>query len=487
MTRKSFLLLILSFCFISSLLQARVPVEDIPAPPGFYWEEEAVEKGFFELHLLSDSDHTRTDIFYKIYPRWSTILRQKIDDNKHEVIAYPLGFHAYHPHPARPEEMEPKFIESLEVKFLNILLQLGYTIPKFKPSFVRNKDDKTSLLYTTIDDYLVEIEEKSLEENIKHDFDSFYEEIYQKSSDTKYLLFDGGYEMFLQAFKDYTWISLDWFPSFIPRLFYTILINILSTYDVLEIMIDDVGEEINNGSKIPINQDEEENKKHGPNGFSLMGLESLEKYGLEFVHLLQDLSDENKPFFPITWYVDNGQIPSDLKLALISLLTHNHASEDIFIKGVILKYGMDEGWKTFRALNNLYHLEQKYWRTRPSYIEPDLNPIFPMMNVPFLNTNKQRMYFVDYNEYFYEKGNKYQEGFLIPSYKSYHYYGAFILATRFLQHNLFPNFLVPWAVNFIGQVYKFSVEGSESQEFNLMDNYYTAGSYHAYAFYLLGR
>lgn len=413
-------LIILISALLPCLASAREPVSSLEALPGYHWEiQPGTAPSVLALDLTSDRGVRTTVEYGWELPSGMRTVENRIDNDR-EVISPKPGRETWQPHPGQNT--------SAEEIFLNCLRSVGYT--HLDVPYVEKTGDKVT--FSTIEDFLAIARKQSPSR-------SFGELLYEIEADvnqTRGSLLDS-----LLHMKDGS-TAED--------------LNLLSgMFDVVE----------------PV--EGKENGQTRIDGFSLLGLKQLESGGTRILDTLDALA-ATESFYPIQWYAENSSLPEDVRLAVISLITHNHRAENFFIEGVTLKYGVDRAWRTMKDINELYRKEQASLVAlgeRRLKKDPSLSQAIPDSNVSFLNHVNDWMVKMPFTNMW------------IPVARSYHYYGAFILSERLMERDLkyVPGELlkapmVMTAVPAFGLLYKhFTADANERQE-SMITRIYTDGA-----------
>ena len=194
--------------------------------------------------------------------------------------------------------------------------------------------------------------------------------------------------------------------------------------------------------------------------FAGLATQAYLKSPREFLLLLARTA-QNKVWNPLSWYRTETFANDEQKLAIMSLITHNHVSEFYFVQSVALAEGSRKAWAVHQALNQLYEAEQRFWLLRePSKLRKnsELGKILEKSGVPFYDQNS--LLEVQLNG----------QGW-IPLRRTYHAYGGFI-AGRKLRAFHVPSSVVQTLVRFLGKQYKKVSAGPDSADFKMIDEIY---------------
>jgi hypothetical protein len=213
--------------------------------------------------------------------------------------------------------------------------------------------------------------------------------------------------------------------------------------------------------------------------FNLLATREYTKNPAKFLSILQRVSDQSS-WNPIDWFWSESNATENQKLALISLVTHNHIAERNFVQSVTLVSGVDEGWRVSMAINKLYAAEKKYWGTNtgaPRVREnSSLNLLFPPTQISFLD--EQRSHEVNMRTGSQMCKPHPGQYHWIPLVRTYHFYGGFITA-RLLKQRHLPDNAIRWIVRFLGSQYKIVSATKDFQQLKMIDDIYTQAGFDA--------
>lgn len=345
----------------------------------FKWEIKKNElSGFLEARLKTQSE-LKTRIFYS-WDKQGILRGEQSFDNDYKVIA---------PFPSLTLDWtHPGTGKSLEAKFLYILRSMGYK--------------NLRLSFITIDQTIRPFKEwldiadkqdlgKSLEDHL-----SFIEELVHNS---------------VQRILD------DKMPRVSGLYSPTMVRKVFNHLEVIE----------------PVISGKDSFDVHGSR-FDAFTLLSSKEYSSDKNSFLDHLYRvaRLKSWFPLEWFAKSIGLKEKTKLAILSLITHNHLAERFFIESVIRSKGVFEGWKAIKAVNSLYRLERQFWNNEGKKYEIKKNnkiqDIGLRSNVAFIQEEMKRE--ITSNKILRKKGT-YKGG--IPVYRTYHFYGAFILGRRLIR------------------------------------------------------
>jgi len=413
-----FILFLLVDVLCMSKSFSRVEVDKLLAPEGFYWKSQTDQKNI-TLNLIAKKNDAPTKVQYV----WNkaSLFKIKIqrEDNDFEVSVSGPGRLSMHSHPMEMQSLENVFLEYLEE------LNITYEKPE---KIVQEKD---CLTFSEMDDFIGRSKENK---NIK--LQNIIDEVkglIQNSLTTK-----------LEDHDVHT-----------ENKIYEILNKTLVKDNLLEAVIDQ--------------------RIRRVSSFTLSPLLVLQKEKERFLQLLNRVS-QFKTFQPVFWFHHEKGFEEKTKLALLMLITHNHVSEEYFVKGVIAQYGIQEGWQAMQAINRLYLAERKYWKQK---IQQGDKRIDTELHV-LLDDIKTYKFEAKYNENLVKVINPMDisdEGSWLPYGKLYQYYGGFILA-RLLKTSNIPSSLGPYLVKAAGPAYRFITSGKDSKQFGIIKLYFEVAAKH---------
>jgi hypothetical protein len=216
----------------------------------------------------------------------------------------------------------------------------------------------------------------------------------------------------------------------------------------------------------------EPSEAHRFDAFSLLPSKELFTEPDAFLALLSSVAAQ-PTWEPIPWFFLRTDVPEQRRLAILSLVTHNHVSEENFIRSVILLRGVRPGWEAFRNLNRLYESERETWLQRGELQkDPTLPELLGKSNIPFINAlmaGKVKPILRATNP-----GAEW-----IPLYRTYHYYGAFIVA-RLMRRLFVPRALGLKFSEFLGSQYKKATNGENSPQLAMIRTVYRQGAEDGY-------
>lgn len=405
------------FC-TGSALEA-TPVDLTPPQPGFHWELFAHQKKqTADLILMSDNDDF-TNIQYKLDLTKPGILGKANEDEQHQLIIPFPGHTLWNAHPEKRK--------SADNQFLGILQALGCSI-ELKPFYSL---DGNHIQFNNTSTYLEQT--ANCKTNVR--LSSLRNMIRMRTEDAR-----------KQIANQMLGSTGDFLIGFFPE-----------HWDVVE----------------PIIQSDREKQQSFYNqltAFNLFPLEVLEEQGELVLNELTKLS-KGKDFNVMAWLrASKVAVVLKRRLAILSLITHNHRTEDYFVYAVAARFGTAKAWEAFQAINELYRLERAFWRNRGiSRPAPTmLSMISPPKDSPsWLEADFAKEVLVYLRE----------DKAWVSSYKVYHYYGALITAAR-LKNLGFADLIIKKAVQKLGNGYKTSTQGEKSRELPLTKALYAIGAQH---------
>ncbi|MEI8347919.1 MAG: hypothetical protein WCG27_10665, partial [Pseudomonadota bacterium] len=227
--------------------------------------------------------------------------------------------------------------------------------------------------------------------------------------------------------------------------------KIFETFDVVEPFI--------------VKSDMDSNKK-SINAFLKYPISIYTRDKKRLLFAIHDLA--KAPTFDPLEFMKDTTYPRDIKLAILTLLTHNHHSEAFFAKAVVCTDGPQMGWQVFLDLNQLYSKEAEYWKKNNLLTsDADIKKLYSGMvgQIQFLNNNLDKC--VNLNDLPKAKG--------VPYIKRYHLYGAFVLSCRLKNELGLPNVLISQIVRRAGQTYRAITTGCKSPEMDTIEKIYQDG------------
>lgn len=208
------------------------------------------------------------------------------------------------------------------------------------------------------------------------------------------------------------------------------------------------------------------------NAFSLLATREFEKDPDFFLSVLKKTASYQS-WNPIKWFYENTGLAELIRLAVISLVTHNHSSEQIFIKSIILKKGIRAGWDALGWINNLYEAERAFWfeGTSTTKIRKDEN-LLKRLGASDISFIKEQQTMEVKSSFLQENcKEKIQDSNWIPMMRTYHEYGGFIV-TRLLRRWFLPKTIVALLVEFIGIQYKKVSDSPQSLQLEMIKSIY---------------
>ncbi|MGZ3728167.1 MAG: hypothetical protein ACXVCG_03020, partial [Bdellovibrionota bacterium] len=214
--------------------------------------------------------------------------------------------------------------------------------------------------------------------------------------------------------------------------------------------------------------------------FSLTASMALSSDPDSFLALLNDTA-RKRSWNPVFWFYQRHDVPEDRRAALISLVTHNHVSEQTFIRSVILLKGVRAGWVALKNINHLYEAERQYWQEESDTFrmrnDPATLTLLGKSNVGFLNAPIGTLVQPTFLSTDFP-GVKATDRWL-PMYRTYHYYGGFLIARR-MRASFVPRSLAKAFAEFLGSQYKKVSDSKDSPQLKMIQDIYAQASEDAY-------
>jgi len=409
---NTFLFLLIAFVFTSPSY-ARVLMSLASAPKGWTWQVAKNEQGNTVATLVNIKTGEPSIIQFAWSPFGVQIVGKTVDD-AHHLIVPKLNRTSWAAHPGT--------MFTLEEIYLDLLRSMNFEVPSVP--FLLEEHGETTV--SGMEDFLAQVKApKNLPSLTK-----FINSIVTRVQETNVEIF----EKLLP--KD-------------PKEIDVGLAKLIKHLEVIE----------------PIRSTND----HGGiryDAFNLLPLRALVQGGADLPVSLQSWSKKIiiNPLLVDQLFPYESQ---EVRLAMIALLTHNHLAEKNFIRAIVLRDGVNEGWLIFKALNDLYAGEQNFWTQLDKkfiHTQPVLESVFPSAKIDFLD--RRRAVVVSSDAIDRLCSSSMMTNTLIPIYKSYHLYGGFVLAKR-LQHFV-PDFALESLTSRAAGFYKLLSKGN-----NVIDREYT--------------
>lgn len=405
---------------------AAVPVDQLPAPAGYRWADVS-EAGSSSASLeLRTEQGTPTSIFFTFAMPGARLLESESADWSRGVqVPFP-GRTLWYAH--------PESNLSAEERFLSLLPSVGYPKPQLARFVSRTP---AGLTFATFQDDLAAYRAGASPVSLQSVLDGVNEQVSATRADILSKLSQG------------TLVESD------SSSWRTDLANLMAgVFDVFEPI---KGREIDG--------------HEGYYGFAAFPLATFQSYGAQaFAEAFHDL-DRNGGC-PLEWVKSATHIELPVRLSLLSLLTHNHLSEENFLRGAIAQVGLEYGWFFALSLNKLYAQDARCRENSTREARPEFAALYPAQpGSPYDRHNGEAIMVEN-------EGQTYA----VPYKKFYHLYGAVVLGSRLANLRaihygpfFYKQSLVSDLVKQGGLAYKRLSAGEDSPELSVMESIYGLG------------
>lgn len=214
--------------------------------------------------------------------------------------------------------------------------------------------------------------------------------------------------------------------------------------------------------------------------FSLMAIEALKREGEAFLDALE-AATKRDDLYLVSWTLIYNKVDFKSRLAILSLITHNHESEALFLRAVAASFGLLKAWQAFKNINELYRYERLYWLNQSSTFEDPAFESYYSNPIDFFGARSAWLK-VDMNlkanvlEPIFGFKSRQPSVEHLPFEQMYHFYGSLIVSLRMKRELHFEDWTTRQAAKALGIAYKAKTQGIHWAPLDLMSWYYSKGA-----------